>query len=64
MLPARFVRTIHEVFPERAAAWLAELPERIARFEQRWSIQAEQPFPNLSYNYVAPARRADGSGRC
>jgi len=60
-LPARFVRTIHEVFSDRGAAWLEQLPERIKRFEQLWSIQVEAPFPNLSYNYVAPARRADGS---
>src|SRR5579859_2414687 len=60
-LPARFVRTIHEVFSDRGAAWLEQLPERIKRFEQLWSIQVEAPFPSLSYNYVAPARRADGS---
>jgi streptomycin 6-kinase len=61
LLPARFVQTIHEVFPDRGAAWLAELPDRIGRFERRWSIHVEAPFTKLSYNYVAPARRADGS---
>ncbi len=61
LLPTRFVRTIHEVFPDRGPAWLEHLPGLIADFERRWSITVGPPFPNLSYNYVAPARRADGS---
>src|SRR5258708_26683143 len=61
MLSERFVRTIHEVFSDRGAAWLAQLPDQIGRCEQRWSIRVEAPFANLSYNYVAPAWRLDGS---
>jgi streptomycin 6-kinase len=60
-LPAPFVQTIHEVFPDRGAAWLQHLPELIGHFEQRWSLRVEAPFANLTYNYVAPAWRADGS---
>jgi streptomycin 6-kinase len=60
-LPAHFERNIHEVFPDRGQAWLAQLPERIAQFERRWSLQVQPPFANLSYNYVAPARRTDAS---
>jgi streptomycin 6-kinase len=60
-LPARFVRTLHEVFPDRGPAWLSQLPALVAQIERRWSIQVGPPFANLSYNYVAPARRADGS---
>jgi len=60
-LPARFVRTIHEVFPDRGPAWLGQLPDLIAQIEQRWSIKVGPPFRNLSYNFVAPARCADGS---
>lgn len=60
-LPASFVRTIHEVFPDRGLAWLDDLPRLVARYEQCWSLTAGPPFGNLSYNYVAPARRADGS---
>ena len=60
-LPPRFVQTICEVFPEEGADWLAHLPELIARCEARWSLRVATPFANLTFNYVAPARRADGS---
>jgi streptomycin 6-kinase len=60
-LPARFIQIIHEVFPDRGPVWLEQLPALIARFEQRWSLRVEAPFPNLTYNFVAPAWRADGS---
>ncbi len=59
-LPAEFTRRILDVWPEAAPAWLAALPDLITECEQRWSLRAEPPFPDLSYNYVAPARRADG----
>jgi len=61
-LPTSFLQTIQEVFPDRGAIWLAELPALIARFEQRWSLVVAAPFSNLTYNFVAPVRRADGSG--
>ncbi len=60
-LPPHFVRTIHDVFPDRGPAWLERLPDLIARYEQRWAVRVEAPFANLSFNYVAPAWRADGS---
>ena len=60
-LPSRFIRTIIEVFPDEGADWLEQLPDLIAHFEARWSLRVEAPFTNLTYNYVAPARRADGS---
>jgi streptomycin 6-kinase len=43
--------------------WLASLPDRLAQYRARWSITLEPHFPGLSYNYVAPATRADGA-RC
>jgi streptomycin 6-kinase len=42
-------------------AWLERLPEIIGEVEQRWSVQAGEPFPRLSYNYAAPAQLADGT---
>jgi streptomycin 6-kinase len=42
-------------------AWLERLPAFLDACAQRWSLQLLPPFPNLSYNYVAPAVRADGS---
>ena len=43
------------------AAWLERLPALLADYERRWSLTILPPFANLSYNYVAPAIRADGS---
>jgi streptomycin 6-kinase len=60
-LPDTFVRTINMTFKEAGAAWLDNLPALIAECETLWSIRVLPPFPNLSYNYVAPAVRADGS---
>lgn len=42
-------------------AWIASLPTLIARLAERWSLTVASPFPNLSWNYVAPATRADGT---
>jgi streptomycin 6-kinase len=56
-----FIHTVTATF-EDGAAWLQNLPALIAACEQRWSIRVLPPFPNLSYNYAAPAIRADGSG--
>ena len=58
-LPEHFVYTIKTVF-EGGEAWLERLPALIAECEARWSIQVGDPF-KLSYNFVAPAVRADGS---
>jgi streptomycin 6-kinase len=60
-LPDSFIRTITMTFKEEGAAWLERLPALIAECEAQWSIRVLPPFPNLSYNYVAPAVRADGS---
>lgn len=43
------------------AAWQARLPGLIARCERRWSLSVGPPFPDLSYAFVAPAVRADGT---
>jgi len=60
LIPSNFVRTILDVFNERGRLWLDNLPNLIAHCEQRWSITIAPPFA-LTYNYVAPARRADGT---
>jgi streptomycin 6-kinase len=60
-IPQRFVRTMIELHGDAGQAWLSELPAMIAEYERRWAIRVAPPFANLSYNYVAPAVRADGS---
>lgn len=59
-LPPTFTRTIHELYGERGERWLANLPGLLAACARRWSLAIAPPFPNLTYNYVAPAARADG----
>lgn len=60
-LSAYFLRTIQDTFGDNGSVWLAELPTIIAACEERWSLMVEAPFPNLSYNFAAPARKEDGS---
>ncbi len=59
-LPPEFRHTITTAFAA-GAAWLAGLPLLLRTCAERYELQLEAPFPNLSYNYVAPARRADGT---
>ena len=56
-----FRRTIIEIHGKSGAEWLSRLPGVISDCERRWSLTAQPPFGNLSYNYVAPARRSDGA---
>jgi streptomycin 6-kinase len=59
-IPKRFARTMIEMHGDTGRVWLDELPVRVAEYERLWAIQVGPPFANLSYNYVAPATRADG----
>ena len=57
-LPAEFLR-----INARYRAWLQRLPTLLADLAERWSLTIGPHFPELSYNYVASATRADGT-RC
>lgn len=48
-------------FNKRRIEWLKRLPEILAYCARRWSLTILAPFPNLSYNYVAPVVCADGT---
>jgi streptomycin 6-kinase len=50
-----------EVYGADGAAWLERLPSLIDDCARRWSLTVSPPFVPLSYNYVAPAVRADGT---
>ncbi|MBX3014400.1 MAG: phosphotransferase [Caldilineaceae bacterium] len=58
-IPAAFAQTILDMYGEEGAAWLQQLPNRLATYAQRWSLQFGAPF-SLSLNYVLPAVQADG----
>ncbi len=55
-----FRQVMHDLYGAAGDEWLADLPRRLGDLAQRWEIEIQPPFA-LSYNYVAPARRADGS---
>jgi streptomycin 6-kinase len=59
-LPADFVTRITSTFPQ-GADWLQRLPGLIAEAARRWDLDPGPAVPGLSYNYVAPARRGDGT---
>jgi streptomycin 6-kinase len=58
--PAGLVRTLTSLYGLKGLEWLERLPSLLAECERRWSVTALAPFPNLSYNYVAPVVGADG----
>jgi len=58
-IPDSFARTLLDLFNDTGVVWLNNLPNLISDCERRWSLTVLLPF-ELSYNYVAPAIRADG----
>src|SRR5215213_10993331 len=60
-LPKEFVRNTIALRGAEGAKWLGRLPATLAFCEERWSVSVGPPFPELSYNYVAPTDRADGT---
>lgn len=59
-IPKELVTHVLEGCGERGVAWLNGLPNIIRRIESLWFVKVEDPFPGIEYNFVAPARRADG----
>jgi streptomycin 6-kinase len=55
-LPPSFLRKNNE-----DAAWLEDLPDLLEQFAMRWSLSVGRHFPDIRYNYVAPAWRADNT---
>lgn len=60
MITPEFARRITATYAPDGARWLEELPALLAEIAARWELTVGPPF-ELSYNYVAAARRADGS---
>ena len=60
-MPEKLTRTTIELRGAAGAEWLERLPAIVAYCEERWSLAVGPPFPELSYNYAAPAVRADGT---
>ena len=60
-VPDEFARRIIGMRASSGAAWLDRLPALVAGAADRWSLTVGPPFADLSYNYAAPAERADGT---
>lgn len=58
-LPASLIQTIQGTFGERGRLFLDCLPEQLAEAARRWQLTNIELVPNLSYNFVAFARRLD-----
>ena len=56
-LPDSFISTIRSTFRENGEKFLLDLPNLTAEASRRWGLTAVQAVSNLSYNYVAFAKR-------
>ena len=55
-----FVTKIIKLRGDRGKNWIKNLPSIVERYANLWKLKIFPPF-NLSYNYVCPAEREDGS---
>jgi len=60
LIPDDFATFIRQFGGQEGDEWLAALPALVRDACARWDLTLAAPF-NLSYNYVAPVTRADGS---
>lgn len=58
-LPESFITTIKNIHKEDGEKFLAVLPSLIDEVSQRWGLTDVHVVPNLSFNFVAFAKRAD-----
>jgi streptomycin 6-kinase len=61
-LSSEFINNIEGVFGEAGRQFLANIPALIDEASARWVLTDVQPSPNLSYNFVAFAKRASTTG--
>ncbi|MBK8619213.1 MAG: hypothetical protein IPN96_19355 [Anaerolineales bacterium] len=62
-LPDSFIATIKNVYKKDGEKFLAVLPFLIEEVSQRWGLTDVQPVPNLSFNFVAFAKRPSAAPR-
>ena len=60
-IPTQFAQTMRNLYANEGQAWLDALPALVDECAERWSLRVQSPFASLSYNYVLPATRADGT---
>jgi streptomycin 6-kinase len=59
-VPDDFARRVTQVWGAASRDWLDRLPALVEDCARRWSLTLAAPYP-LSYTYVAPATRSDGT---
>lgn len=52
--------TVERVHGETGRQWLGSLPALLKECRERWALELDEPFANLSYNLVIPGRTSDG----
>ena len=55
------VRNVARMRGGEGEEWLRRLPDIVSYLRERWEIEVGRPFEGIWYNWVAPARRADGT---
>ncbi|MBE2221845.1 MAG: phosphotransferase [Anaerolineae bacterium] len=60
VIPQAFAKRMVEMNGADGQAWMAHLPQMINQLAEQWQLTILPPF-KLSYNYVAPVTRADGT---
>ena len=60
VVPPTFAQTMRGMYGDAGDAWLRDLPALVSDLAGRWGIAVGAHF-ELSYNYVVPARRPDGT---
>lgn len=61
IVPDALVQSNVSLYGQAGESWIEHLPDLVADIAKRWSLRVSPPFPNLSYNYAAPAVRQGGS---
>ena len=60
-IPDTFTRFMFELHGEEGRTWLERLPAILRACEQRWHLTLGTPVANLSYHFVIPGIRDDGT---
>ena len=60
-IPDRLLDSLRALRGAAGVEWFRGLPAVLAECEHRWSLTIGPPFEGVWYNYVTPARQADGT---
>src|SRR2546426_2286331 len=60
-IPNELRETVGRVHGETGRQWLVTLPALLNECSERWSLELDDPFGDLSYHFVIPGRTAQGA---